>query len=220
MEDVALRKQTSDERRWAAINEFYIPRRPVDFVDSSLALYDFAAAHIGPDRPVTYLEFGVASATSMRAIASRFVHPDSRFIGFDSFIGLPEAWLMHERGAFSTNGVLPHFGDGRVEFVPGWFQNTVPDRLIALGRPDTPVLVHFDADLYSSTMFLMSTLWHYIPNYHFMMDDFIQEDATALHDFVRSYPVEVKFIAERSGGGGHPNQIFGSLRRVPFVLAA
>ena len=156
----------------------------------------------------------------MREIAGCFRNPLARFIGFDSFTGLPEAWLMHDRGAFSTNGVLPHFGDNRVEFVPGWFQNTVPDRLKTLGRPQGPILVHYDADLYSSTLFLLTTLWHYIPEYYFMMDDFFWEDATALHDFSRSYPIDVEFFVERSGGGGHPNSVFGRLRRIPFVLPA
>jgi hypothetical protein len=210
--------QTNDARRWEAIDTFYLPQRAPLIVQTQDALYDAAADHLKRETPITYLEYGVASATSMRAMAARFGAPTSSFIGFDSFEGLPRPWLMHERGAFSTGGVLPYFGDPRVEFVRGWFQNTVPDRLKRLGQPANTTLVHYDCDLYSSTLFLLSTMWHYIPAYYFLMDDFIHEDATALYDFPRSYPVEIQFFAERSGGGGHPNQVFGHIRRVPFVL--
>jgi hypothetical protein len=218
MVDISLRKQTSDDRKWDAIREFYAPRKPADSVDTIFGVYDYAASFIGPDTPIVYLEFGVASGASIRAISALFRNPLSRFIGFDSFVGLPEAWLMHEPGAFSTGGIPPRVDDDRVEFVPGWFQNTVPARLTALGKPTVPVLIHYDADLYSSTTFLLSTVWHHIPEYFFMMDDFIQEDAIALYDISKSHPIDVKLFAERLGGGGHPNQVFGSIRRIPFVL--
>ena len=212
------RRQVSDERRWDAVRQFYIPRKATDVVTDHAALYDYAARQLGPDLAIDYLEFGVAHGASIKAICERFRNPRSHFIGFDSFQGLPEAWLMHERGAFSTGGRLPHFGDNRVEFVAGWFQNTVPDRLKLFGTPSGTVFVHFDADIYASTLFLLTTLWHYIPEYYFMMDDFIHEDVVALHDFSRAYPVEVEFFAQTRGGGGNPDQVFGRLRRVSFEL--
>jgi hypothetical protein len=87
-----------------------------------------------------------------------------------------------------------------------------------IGEPGVPVLVHFDADLYCSTSFLLSTLWHRLPDYYFMMDDFIHEDVAALYDFSKAYPVKVEFFAQTRGGGGNPDQVFGRIRRIAFEL--
>ena len=48
------------------------------------------------------------------------------------------------------------------------------------------------------------------------MDDFIHEDAAALYDFGQSYPIEVEFFAQTAEGGGHPAQVFGRIRRIPY----
>jgi hypothetical protein len=117
-------------------------------------------------------------------------------------------------GAFSMGGHLPDVGDPRVEFIAGWFQNTLGS-FLATGRVGAPCpqLVHYDADLYSSTLFILSTLWHHLPEYYFIMDEFPFDEVVALRDFAHSYPVEIQFIAECHG------KMFGSMRRMPFSLA-
>lgn len=169
------------------------------------------------DTPTIYLEFGVATGTSLRGIAARIRHPESRFYGFDSFDGLPENWPVHgakgfERGHFSTYGNMPQIGDSRAELVKGWFQNTLPP-FIASGRigGPNPHLVHYDADLYSSTLFILTTLWHHLPDYFFVMDEYMYDEMVALRDFVLSHPVSVTFLAECG------DKVFGRLTRVPFV---
>jgi len=205
-------------RRAGALRAVFAPRRPRAIVPDHTALYDFAARHIGPDRAIDFLEFGVASGHSIRAIADRFRSPESRFVGFDSFLGLPEPWMMHNAGAFSTGGIPPNIEDARVALVAGWFQDTVPrfldDRRVWLA----PVLVHFDADLWSSTMFLLSALWHRVPEFFFLMDDFIHDDVIALHDFLACHPAELEFFAQTTGQGDPPNpdQVFGRIRRTAF----
>ena len=78
---------------------------------------------------------------------------------FDSFEGLPEAWGHAAPKTFTTGGAIPAAADPRVSFVKGWFQNTLPDFLAATRlNPDRPVLVHYDADLYTSTLFILTTL--------------------------------------------------------------
>jgi hypothetical protein len=114
MTDMEQRRQVSDQRRWGAIRDFYMPRKAADVVEGHLGLYDFAASYMGSDTPILYLEFGVAHGTSMQAIAARFRSPLTRFVGFDSFRGLPEAWLMHERGRcwlVSEHGTRAHQDD-------------------------------------------------------------------------------------------------------------
>ena len=169
------------------------------------------------ETPTTYLEFGVATGSNLRAITARIRNPDSRFYGFDSFEGIPEAWPVHgqkgfERGDFSTQGNMPTIDDVRVELVRGWFQNTLP-LIIASGKigGPNPHLVHYDADLYSSTLFILTTLWHHLPDYYFVMDEYLNDEIVALRDFVLSYPVRVTFLAECG------DKLFGRLTRVPFT---
>jgi len=179
-------------------------------------LYDFAARSIG-DGPITYLEFGVRGGASMRQMAQRFRHPDTRFVGFDSFEGLPEQWGRYEKGHFSTGGKVPQSADKRMIFVKGWFQNTVPEYLAA--HPVSgPVLVHLDADLYSSTLFLLTTLWHHVLDYHVVWDDFAHDVVIALHDFKSAYPIELAFSACVAKGQNprRPLHVFGRLRKVAF----
>ena len=183
--------------------------------------YRFAAEKIGPDTAIDYLEFGVAHGKSMREMVQIFTNPAARFYGFDSFIGLPEKWLMHDVGAFSNRGVFPDVGDTRVEFVKGWFQNSVPRFLSGFKKdPSRPTLIHFDADLYSSTLFLLSALWFNFGEYYFLMDDFIHDEVIAFRDFTSGFPVQFEFFAQTRGGGDRPNpdQVFGHLKRIEFEL--
>jgi O-methyltransferase len=206
-----------EQRRALAYERLYA-RQPAQITAQTHEdLYLEAAREIGIDEAVTYLEFGVANGNSLRRFSHLFINANAQLYAFDSFVGLPEPWKMHDRGAFSTNGMLPELADPRVVFVKGWFQNTLDDALKSLrSRLSGPVLIHFDADLYSSTLFLLTSLWHACPAYHFIMDDFMVDDIVALHDFTLAYPVELEFIAQLAGG--RPHSVFGKMKRVPFSL--
>jgi len=215
------RKQSAQRYRLEdAISHIYATKEPPDdarVVDRG-ELYDFARAHIG-DFPITYLEFGVRHGQSMSRIMSRFGHPDARFFGFDSFEGLPEQWTRMRPGTFSTDGNLPNITDSRVKFVKGWFQNTLPvflstNTLTGAG----PLFVHFDADLYSSTLFLLTSLWHQTSEYYFIFDEFMRDEIIAMHDFSRAYPIECEFLSQTTTS--IYTQIFGRMKRVEFRLKA
>lgn len=82
----------------------------------------------------------------------------SRFIGFDSFNGLPEDWTKNwTKVTFDTGGAAPQIDDRRVSFGKGWFQDTLPDFLKGF-TPRSRLVVHNDSDLYSSTLFVLATL--------------------------------------------------------------
>jgi hypothetical protein len=202
-----------------AMKDLYHPNAPPKtFEPPDLeAFRDFVALTIGDVR-VNYLEFGVATGKSLRAMVSRFRSPDARFFGFDSFEGLPEDWSPHPKvslkiGHFSQRGNTPDIGDGRVEFIKGWFQNTLPPFLAGgkVGAP-CPHLVHYDADLYSATLFIATTLWHFLPAYYFVMDEFMYDEIVAFRDFAQAYPVKIRFLARSS------DKLFGRVRRVAFSL--
>jgi hypothetical protein len=212
-----ITEHAGDLRRSLAYERLYLPHPATVTAKDHDALYHQAATVVGPDEPVTYLEFGVATGNSLRKMVREFSHPDALFVGFDSFIGLPEDWMMHKRGAFTNMGNAPVIDDTRVRFVQGWFQNTLHDSLAwLLPRLSGPVLIHFDADLYSSTLFLLTSLWPHCPAYHFIMDDFMVDDIVALHDFSLSYPVEIEFLARLEGGV--PHSVFGKMVRKPFSV--
>lgn len=188
----------------------------IEHVADRDALCDFARARIG-DEAITYLEFGVKGGRSMTRIAQRFTHPNARFVGFDSFEGLPEAWWNQEAGKFSTGGKVPKMRDPRVRFVKGWFQNALPP-FLAQRALEEPLLVHFDADLYGSTLFVLAQLWERTREYWFIFDEFMNDEAIALHDFAKAFPVEIEFFAQTDTTIF--KQVFGRMRRTTFAPSA
>lgn len=213
-------QNTERLRLQEAIAAIYEPRKPPQegMVTERENLYDFARAQMG-DPALTYLEFGVRQGRSMKRMMQRFTNPDSVFYGFDSFVGLPEQWRKMEPGTFSTEGNLPRLDDSRARFVKGWFQNSVPGFLAEtdLKKAD-PLLIHFDADLYSSTLFLLTSLWHHTREYYFIFDEFLRDEVIAMHDFSRAFPIEYEFFAQTTTSSY--TQIFGRMRRVEFKLDA
>lgn len=125
-------------------------------------LYDeiISAGKFG-DAAVQYLEFGVYKGDSIHYWAARNTNPDARFYGFDSFEGLPEDWFPGmNKGAFDVGGQMPDTGDGRIRFVQGWFNETLQPFLKEV-RPDPTkrIVLHLDADLYSSTYYVLNCLY-------------------------------------------------------------
>lgn len=107
---------------------------------------------------IDYLEFGVYEGNSLKWWSRYNQHPNSRFVGFDSFDGLPEdANAFWHRGQFSTGKKTPRIPDQRVTFEVGWFHDTLPKFLKVFDRRSR-LFIHLDADLYSSTFFALSQI--------------------------------------------------------------
>lgn len=98
------------------------------------------------------MEFGVASGNSIRAIANAAA-PRTVF-GFDWWQGLPEDWKENPRGTFACD--IPSDLPPNVELVPGLFQDTLPEWLSR--HPGSLGFVNMDADLYSSTAFVLEQI--------------------------------------------------------------
>jgi hypothetical protein len=184
-------------------------------------LYAWIVDYLKPDTAINYLEFGVAHGDSIRYFAERFMNPEASFTGFDSFQGLPEAWLHMPKFFFSRDGVPPDFDDTRIKLIKGWFQNTVPHFVANWPWPNSnrTMFVHYDADLYGSTLLALTMMFTRASEYYFMMDDFTHDDSVALFDFASAYPVELTFIAQAGVNGlGKlvPAKVFGKIRNVEY----
>lgn len=172
------------------------------------ALWDSCIQRLAPETPIHYLEFGVWEGYSIKYFADRFTSPDSRFVGFDSFEGLPTRWGTRQKGTFSTDGAVPATDDQRIAFVAGWFQQTVEPWLADPQNWATPashVLVHFDADLYSSTLYALAQLNRYYKQYHFLFDEFEGHECRALLNYQQAFGGRVEFIAHTAV------QVFGAI---------
>ncbi len=111
--------------------------------------------HASPSLPIDYFEFGVAQGEMISHWSNRNVNSASRFFGFDSFTGLPESWEDKAQGHFNTRGELPQINDSRVSFIKGWFQDTVSPFFKSLDIADRQAIYHLDADLFSSTLYVL-----------------------------------------------------------------
>lgn len=171
-------------------------------------------------KPLCYLEFGVWKGSSISWFANHDQATESRLFGFDSFEGLPEDWAAFQpKGHFSTGGVIPRIDDPRVRFVKGWFNETLEPFLRrerelcdSVNRGDRTLVVHFDADLFSSTMYVLSVLSFHFDSYYFIFDEFIGDEARALYEVRRAFGVETEFFG-LTDAGGYPMQVSGLLRR-------
>jgi hypothetical protein len=100
-----------------------------------------------------WLEFGVCSGNTINIISSQ---TENKVYGFDSFQGLPEDWGNHQpKGTYSTGGNLP-IVNHNVELVVGLFQDTLDDFL--KNHTESVAYLHLDADLYSSTKYVLDKL--------------------------------------------------------------
>jgi hypothetical protein len=157
-------------------------------------LYSAVAANVRAER-VLYLEFGVWQGSSMRSWSRLLQNPLASLHGFDSFEGLPEAWdARRPRGTFSRDGALPTFEDSRVILHKGWFNDTLP----AFALPEHERLVlNLDADLYSSTIFVLRALAAAIrPGTLLIFDEFCDRlhEMRAFGEFLEATGMEFQFL--------------------------
>jgi len=164
-----------------------------------LALYDHVHSTVLGGGPLTYLEFGVYRGDSIRYWSQLDRHPSSRFVGFDTFTGLPDDWRGftggQSKGTFDVGGRAPDVLDSRVSFVTDLFQDTLAG-FLAGHALQPPLVVHVDCDLYSSALYLLARCDDaLVPGSLVLFDEFssILDEFRSLEDycsaFQRSYEV-------------------------------
>jgi len=148
---------------------------------------------------VLYLEFGVAQALSFKWWINRLKNQNSKFIGFDTFEGLPEDWgTFFKKGDMLGN--IPNLNDDRATFVKGIFQDTL-NNYIDQNKEDVKgkrKIIHMDADLFSATIFTLSQFYPYLNKGDIILfDEFnvANHEYFAFKIFTEAYYVKLKPIA-------------------------
>lgn len=144
---------------------------------------------------MTYVEFGVHQGYSIRYFSEHVNNPDSVFIGLDSFEGLPEDWGRVQSGTFSTKGSIPQIDDKRVKFIKGWFRDTWEELEARLASLNT-LIVHYDADLYSSTLFALAKIDTLNKSYVAIFDEFTGDELRALYNYCQAFGASVTFLGK------------------------
>ncbi|HXN86007.1 MAG TPA: TylF/MycF/NovP-related O-methyltransferase [Candidatus Binataceae bacterium] len=180
--------------RWLSSHGFH----PRTRVRRDRDLFDLIIKEVA-ESEVLYLEFGVFEGESMRYWSSRLKNPLASLHGFDSFEGLPEYWNpKHEKGRFSTKGAIPELPDQRVKFFPGWFDQTLPSYV---APPHQTLVINMDADLYSSSIYVLQKLRPLIvPGTYIYFDEFTDRfhELRAFAEFVDSTGMKFDLMAANS----------------------
>jgi len=160
-------------------------------------LWDECMKQVGGNTKITYVEFGVYGGYSIKQFAQRNSNGESVFIGLDSFEGLPEDWGRYLlKGAFNdVKGIIPTTDDTRISFIKGWFQDTWEELNERLANRDT-LVVNFDADLYSSTLFALAKIDSLKRSYIAIFDEFVNHEVRALYNYCQAFNASVAFIAK------------------------
>jgi len=148
------------------------------------------------DQEIVFLEFGVADGISFKWWVSKNNNPNSRFIGFDTFTGLPEDFGVMKKPDYDTKGFFPDVNDSRCEFVPGLFQDSL-EKVIDKIDFSKRLVLHMDADLYSSTLFVLTRLYNKFKKGDIIIFDEFgvpTHEFRAFMDFTSSYYLKFEYL--------------------------
>ncbi len=160
-------------------------------------LYKYLNENIIKDRAINYLEFGVAHGWSFYWWLKNHNNPNSRLHGFDTFNGLPEDYGPYKKGDMSTGNEVLKTNDPRASFYQGLFQQTLPGFLKTFNNQNLTV-IHMDADLYTATLFTLTTLANFLKKGDIIFfDEFCvpTHEFLAFKNFTESYYINLKPIA-------------------------
>jgi O-methyltransferase len=179
--------------RQLGFNDFY--NGNVKYEDR-FQLHEFVASSEKLEA-INYIEFGVGKGVAIKWWVKRNIHPESQFVGFDVFTGLPDDFGVLKKGHFSTGGILPDTNDERCTYEKGLFQDSLPPFVKGFDFASRRNVIHMDADLYSSTLFVLSTLQPFLkPNDIIMFDEFgvPTHEFKAFDDFCQAYRFKYEVI--------------------------
>lgn len=174
-------------------NDFY--NRRVKY-ENRFQLHEFVFNEEINNQAIDYLEFGVATGIAFKWWVEKNKNFQSRFYGFDVFTGLPEDFGVMKKEHYNTEGQTPIIDDARVTFIKGLFHDSLPG-FLKVYESNRRKVIHMDADLYSSTLFVLARLLPLLEK-----DDIIifDEFGVPTHEFkafteiVSSYKLNYEFL--------------------------
>ncbi|MDQ3142357.1 MAG: class I SAM-dependent methyltransferase [Bacteroidota bacterium] len=192
---LSLTKWIAKQNKNNILNDFYSVKR--DYSKRYL-LYQYIidTLHLKNDA-IDYLEFGVYGGYSFNWWLENCQNTSSKFYGFDTFEGLPENWGTFMKGDLASN--IPEVHDTRVTFLKGLFQDTVPNFLSETNLNNGKrKIIHLDADLFSSTLFALTSLAPYLKNGDILLFDEFNvpnHEFFAFKVFSESYYIKTELLA-------------------------
>jgi len=196
--------------RNAMLKDYLKKYSNVQSMPNRIEYFSFINQQIVSNGPITYLEFGVYNGESIATWAKLNKNDSSIFYGFDTFTGLPEDWTFKlKKGAFNLEGNIPKLGDPRIHLIKGLFQDTLRLFLKTFER-DKKLIIHLDADLYSSTMFCLSAVDNILKSGDILMfDEFSNPtgEFKAFIDWCSAFNRKPKMILKISDGGWFADQV-------------
>ncbi len=181
-----------NSQKGLGMNDFY--RLNLNYHER-LKMYEFIIQKEGLLEPIDYIEFGVFDGSSFMWWAKANTQADSRFYGFDTFEGLPEDWGSFKKGDMQSN--MPVTDDKRITFYKGLFQDTVPG-FARTYKPGKRRVIHFDADLFTSTLFGLTSMAPFLkPGDIIIFDEFNvpMHEFYAWEMFTQSYYIKYEVLA-------------------------
>jgi len=147
--------------------------------------------------PIDYLEFGVGEGVSFKWWVNQNKNSESRFFGFDTFTGIPEDFGVIRKNDYNTKGSFPDVNnDQRCNFMSGMFQDSLLPFIKNMQWKNRKV-IHMDADLYSSTWFVLASLFPYLnKNDIIMFDEYgvPMHEFKAFHEFIHAFKLKYKIL--------------------------
>ncbi|MGD0834042.1 MAG: hypothetical protein ABSA40_06400 [Candidatus Dormibacteria bacterium] len=127
-----------------------------------VALWEELAKPRLAGRGAVALEFGVADGRATRWWSHRGVD-FAAWHGFDTFEGLPGAWTRAGVSVMSAGVFAPTAGAGSVPslaapFPYAWHKGLIEETLPAFVRPDAPLFVLIDVDLFEPALVILEWL--------------------------------------------------------------
>ena len=191
---LALSKWISEQDKSNTFNDFYSVGRDYS---KRYKLYEYVITTLNlKSEAFDYLEFGVSGGYSFKWWVTNTINPDSRYYGFDTFEGLPEDWGTYNKGDMIAN--IPTVNDSRAVFIKGLFQDSLPGFLAANHiNVEKKKIIHLDADLFSSTLFALTSLAPYLKKGDILIFDEFNvpnHEFFAFRIFCDSYYVKTRLI--------------------------
>lgn len=157
-------------------NDFYTPSFNYQKRES---LYEQIITKHELNTNIDYLEFGVSKGVSFRWWIDRIDNSKAQFYGFDTFSGLPEAWVSFKKGDMDNGNNPPKIDDNRHQFYQGLFQQTLLPSLSTY-KSDKRKVIHLDTDIYSATLYVLTLITPFINSGDILLFD---EFNVPLHEF-------------------------------------